>query len=66
MSYIAQPKVAMYCSCGAKKYGFGSTNAATFWYLVVLKSYSTTNKSSSNDIGVIKPNPAQLVGPVTR
>jgi len=65
VSYNAQPKVAMYCNCGAKKYGFGSTSVATFWNLVVLKSYSSTNKSSSNDTSVIKPNPARLVGPVT-
>ena len=29
--------VAMHCSCEAKKYDFGSTNVATFWYLMVLK-----------------------------
>ena len=50
MSYSAQPKVAVHCSCGAKKYGFGSANVTTFWYLVVLKIakylFSTTNTNA--------------------
>jgi len=37
MRNSAQSKVTMHYSCGAKKYGFGSTNVAIFWYLVVLK-----------------------------
>ena len=50
MSYCAQPKIVVHCSYGAKKYGFGSTNAVIFWYLVVLKIaiqfFSTTNTSA--------------------
>ena len=50
MSYSAQPKVAVHCSCGAKKNGFGSTNVTTFWYLVVLKIakylFSTTSTNA--------------------
>ena len=29
--------LVVHYSCGAKKYGFSSTNVSTFWYLVVLK-----------------------------
>ena len=37
MSYNAQPKVAVHCSCGAKLFDFGSTNVGIILYLVVLK-----------------------------
>ena len=30
MSYSVLPKVSMHCNCEAIKYGFGSTNVATF------------------------------------
>ena len=43
-------RIAVYRSCGAKKYGFGSTNVTKFWYLVMLKITiwlsSTTNTSA--------------------
>ena len=37
LSYNAQPSLAVHYSCGAKLFGFGSTNVAIFLYLVVLK-----------------------------
>ena len=37
MSYGAQPKVVVHCSCGAKLFGFGSTNVGIVLYLMVLK-----------------------------
>ena len=51
MSYNAQPKVAVHCSCGAKLFDFGSTNVGIILYLVVLKIaiwlFSTTNNNNA-------------------